>query len=75
MTNSEITNKFFSVITMKAQGLILANIAAHYGITTQEALLEVTDPEAESLLDYITGSERGAVSILMQAKGIRRFAA
>lgn len=75
MTNSEITNKFFSIIPMKVQGMILENIAAHYGITAQEALLEVTDPEAESLLDYVTGPERGAVSVLMQAKGICGFAA
>jgi hypothetical protein len=49
---------------------ILENIAAHYGITKAEAFDEITHDEAENLLDYVTGKERVAVSVLAQKYGL-----
>lgn len=67
MTNhARKTKAFFNATTPETKRLILSNIAAHYGITTAEAEAEVTHPEAESLLDYVTGPERSATHILMQ---------
>jgi hypothetical protein len=73
MTNADITTRFFAAISTKARDLILANIAAHYRITPAEALAEVTDPDAESLLDYVTGPERAATHVLMQRHRINPF--
>lgn len=55
MTNAEINKHFLSVITLKLRDSILSAIAAHYGITKEEALEEVTDAEAELLVEYLTG--------------------
>jgi hypothetical protein len=55
--------------TTKAE--ILGNIAANYGITSEEAFAEVTDAEAEHLLDYVTGPARLATSALMQRHGLK----
>ena len=60
------TANFLAAIDSKAKAMILENIAAHYGITAQQAYDEVTDEEAEHLLDYVTGSCRAATSALMQ---------
>jgi len=64
------TIAFFAITDAKTKADILANIANHYGITSAEAEAEVTDPEAESLLDYITGPERLATSLLMKRHGL-----
>lgn len=68
MTN---TAAFLAAIDAKTKNMILVNIANHYGITTEEAYEEVTDEEAEHLLDYVTGPERMATSALMQKHGFR----
>lgn len=65
------TERFFSVIPPQTRNEILDNVANHYGISRQEAFEEVTDTEAESLLDYVTGPTRAATSILMQRHGLR----
>jgi uncharacterized protein (DUF2164 family) len=65
------TIKFFAAIDSKAKLLILENIANHYGISTAEAESEVTDVDAEHLLDYVTGPMRAATSVLMQRHGVR----
>lgn len=70
MTNAEITRKFFGLTDRRTTNKILDNIAAHYGITRMEAMNEVLDDEAESLLDYVTGSERAATSLLMKRHGL-----
>lgn len=70
MSNGTKTKKFLEVIDAKVREAILGNIASHYGITAQEAFEEVTDPEAEHLLDYVTGPERAATSVLMQKYGM-----
>ena len=66
MNNGKITAAFLNSTDASTKNDILLNIAIHYGISTQEVLEEVTDEEAESLLDYVTGSMRSAVSVLMQ---------
>lgn len=71
MTNAQITTKFFNATTAQTKSLILQNIAKHYGISEDEAFNEVTDEDAENLLDYVTGPERAATSVLMQKHGCR----
>jgi hypothetical protein len=66
MTDAQKTIKFLAAIPAATKALILNNIAGHYGITSAEAYDEVTDDEAESLLDYVTGAERTATSLLMK---------
>ena len=66
MANNEITKRFFSLTDSKTKSSILQAIGAHYGITEQAAEAEVTDPEAESLLDYLVGSVRTATHVLMK---------
>lgn len=68
MTN---TAAFLAAVDTKTKNMILENIAKHYGITTTEAYEEVTDTEAEHLLDYVTGPERMATGALMQKHGFR----
>ena len=60
------TIAFFAATDSKTKNEILANIASHYSITTSQALDEVTDDEAEHLLDYLTGPVRTATSLLMK---------
>ena len=64
MTNAQTTARFFAA-DAKNRDAVLANIAAHYGITRAEALGEVLDDDAESLLDYVTGPMRAVVSLLI----------
>jgi hypothetical protein len=74
-SNAAVTKFFLDAIDEKTRNEILANIATHYGITAEEALAEVTDAEAERLLDYIPGGPiREATSLLMKrtASGVRR---
>lgn len=66
MTNSTFTIDFLNSTDLKIKNEILSNIANHYGITKEEAYEEVIDEEAESLMDYITGSIRPAISVLIQ---------
>lgn len=70
MSNAERTITFFHLTDAATREKVLKNIADHYGITPAEALDEVTDPEAEALLDYVTGPERAAVHALMQRHGL-----
>lgn len=71
LTHAQRTTAFLSGTTPQTKALILDNIANHYGITPQQAFEEVTDKDAESLLDYVTGPERAAASVIMQASGFR----
>jgi predicted nucleic acid-binding protein len=65
------TSQFLLIIPVQTKNEILDNIANHYGISRQDALSEVTDDEAEHLLDYVTGATRSATSALMQRHGLR----
>lgn len=64
--NAQINRSFLTATDAKTKSVILANIAQHYGITQSEAYDEVTDSEADHLLDYVTGPQRAATSVLMQ---------
>jgi hypothetical protein len=66
-----IAQQFLAVINATTKAEILGNIAANYGITSEEAFAEVTDAEAEHLLDYVTGPARLATSALMQRHGLK----
>ena len=70
MTNSAQNPAFLAKLDSKTRAEILNAIATHYGITNEEAMEEVTHEEAESLLDYLTGSVRTATSLLMKRHGI-----
>lgn len=70
-TNGSINQEFLAKIDAGSKSKILANIANHYGITVGHALSEVTDADAEHLLDYMTGPERTAASVLMKRHGTR----
>ncbi len=62
--------QFLKVVDQATRIEILRSIAAHYGITPDEAYGEVTDAEAEHLLDYMVEPQRSAASILMQRHGL-----
>jgi len=66
MTNNQINRSFLQSVHTKVKARILDEIAGHYGITPAEAFDEVTDANAEHLLDYLTGSVRSATSLLMK---------
>jgi hypothetical protein len=66
MTASQKNAIFLSATDVTTRRDVLSNIARHYGITADDALAEVTDPDAEHLLEYLTGSVRSAVSVLMR---------
>lgn len=66
MAHSKENLAFLASTTPQTKRLILRNIAAHYGVNEDVALAEVTHQDAESLLDYVTGPERAAVSLLMR---------
>lgn len=68
MTNN--TELFLSKIDQATKSEILCSIANHYGISEQEAFDEVVDDEAEHLLDYMTGNQRAAASLLMKRHNI-----
>jgi len=70
MTNAQTNKAFLNATDAKTRAMILANIANNYGITSADAFEEVTDDEAEHLLDYVTGAERAATSVLMQLHGL-----
>lgn len=67
-TNETINKNFLAATDAKTRDAVLSAIAAHYGITTAAAFEEVTTEGAEHLLDYLTGSVRSAVSVLMQRR-------
>lgn len=62
--------EFLSVIDSQAKDLILGTIAAHYGITPDEAYAVVAGAEAEHLLDYLVEPQRSATLVLMQRRGM-----
>jgi hypothetical protein len=66
MANGAINKSFLTSITPQMKAIILENIARHYGISQSQAFDEVTDEEAESIMDYVTGKDRAAVSAIYQ---------
>jgi DNA-binding transcriptional ArsR family regulator len=63
------TATFLAAIPAETKAAILGNIAKHYGITESLAYREVIDPDAEHLLDYVTGPQRAATHALMLRHG------
>lgn len=63
--------QFLNAVTAEVKAVILDSIAKHYGISPERAYDEVTDDEAERLLDYMVEPQRGATSVLMQRHGFR----
>ena len=72
MNNAQINAKFLAATDAATKAAVLANIAKHYGITSDEAYAEVTEDEAEHLLDYMTGPQRAATSLLMKRHALAR---
>jgi hypothetical protein len=66
MTNAQINKAFLASTDAKTRIAILSNIAKNYGIGLLDAYEEVTDAEAEHLLDYVTGDQRIATSAIMK---------
>lgn len=58
MSNAQINATFLAAIDPRDKEYVLANISKHYGCTQEEALAEVTDEDAEHLLDYMSGPAR-----------------
>jgi hypothetical protein len=69
-TANNINARFLAVIDTKTRAEILANIARHYVITSDEAEAEITGQDAEHILDYLTGTPRLAVRVLMKRHGM-----
>jgi hypothetical protein len=61
-----LNHNFLSLIDIRTRQAILKNIADHYGISMEQAYREITDEDAEHLLDYVTGPTRYAVQALMK---------
>ncbi len=68
-----ITASFLNSIDPRSKDAILNSIANHYGISKTDAYEEVTDDEAEHLLDYLVEPVRSETSVIMQACGVRGF--
>jgi len=66
MAHGAINKKFLASITPQMKAIILENIARHYGISQSQAFDEVTDEEAESIMDYVTGTDRASISVIYQ---------
>lgn len=71
MSHHEQNAAFLSAIDSASRDAILAGIARHYGVTNREAFEEVTEPEAEHILDYMVEPERSAACLLMKRHGMR----
>lgn len=69
MRNALVAKSFLDAIDEDSKTAILSNIAAHYQVSAETAYKEVTHDEAEYLLEYITGPERAATSLLMKRHG------
>jgi hypothetical protein len=74
MTHATITIAFLNSLDLKVKNEILTNIANHYGISNQEACEDVTDEDAESIMDYVSGNIRQTVSLFFN-KFKMRYAA
>lgn len=71
MSKGQSNSHFLNVVEDSVKTEILSHIATHYGISSTEALEEVIDSEAESLLDYMKNPQRSAISVLMKQHSLR----
>lgn len=67
--NSRTTRLFLDSLDKETRNKIISAIAKHYETDAESILNEILHPEAEHLLDYLVGPERGATQILMQKHG------
>ena len=70
LNNGQKNQIFLAAVDSRINHQILDSIAKHYGITRQAALLEVTDEEAENLLEYLNVEIRSATSLIMRRMAI-----
>lgn len=66
---NSVNADFLNTISSNDRDFILKSIANHYGITSKEALAEVTREEAEWLLEYMVEPARSATWRLMKDMG------
>lgn len=69
--NALRTKEFLDFVSKETKDAILKNIADHYGKPSEEILEDITDADAEHLLEYMREPLRSATSALMQRNGIR----
>ena len=67
MKNSIDNKSFLNKVSEDTKGLILKNVANHYGITTEAAYFELIDDEAENILEYITGDLRAVIHTIYKS--------
>ena len=65
MTNGQTTLTFLSLTDAETTTAILTAIASNYEIPEDEVLEEITDDDAENLLEYLPAPFRMAVKALM----------
>ena len=70
MTNAQITTRVLATLDPMTCKEIIDSIAEHYGIDSAAALEAITDPDAEHLLDYLTGTMRTATRLMMKIHGL-----
>lgn len=73
MQNNERNKLFLETIDAAAKTEIVESIAGHYGTDAESIIQELTDEEAEHILDYMVEPQRSAASVLMQKHNLRGF--
>jgi hypothetical protein len=66
LNNGKINEAFLWTLDGKTYGEIVGSVAKHYGITMEQATDELTDDEAENILEYLQGGVRNGCSALFQ---------
>lgn len=66
MKNAELNKIFLSSLSNDMLMVVLKNISNHYSISLIDVKNELFDEEAENVMDYITGNERAAISVVYQ---------
>jgi len=65
MTDSERNKRFIDSVDTEVRDLILANIANHYSISMGDAYLEILQPDAEAVFEYMKGNQAHVVLQMM----------
>ena len=63
MNKGELNKHFLNSINKEFKRTILSSISNHYQINSDEAYQELIDPDAENILEYLTGYTRNNVKI------------
>lgn len=63
MKYSKKTIAFLKTLDEQTKDSILTNIANHYGCSNEKAYAEITDEDAECIMDYVTGSMRSCIHL------------